>query len=192
MISSVQGLVQYLDQGSVVLEVGGIGVQILVPASVHQVCPGVGKPFLLHTQLIVREDAISLYGFINPEQRELFNTLIKVDGIGPRLSLAILSHLSPEILENAVAAQQSEVLTNVPGVGRKTAEKIVFYLKDRLKAPLMGLSAPSEMDGEVLSALTTLGYSLLEAQAALKAIPADAPENIEDRIRMALRYFAHS
>jgi Holliday junction DNA helicase RuvA len=192
MIASIHGIVQQMDESSIVLEVAGVGFRILIPASVQKACPGIGKSFLLHTQMIVREDAIHLYGFLNPEQRELFNTLLKVDGVGPRSCLAILSHLSPEALQKAVAMQQPELLTTVPGVGPKTAEKIIFYLKDRIKAPVLGIGVPSEIDIEVLTALTSLGYSLLEAQAALKSIPTDAPEDIEERIRMALQYFVHS
>lgn len=192
MIASVHGTVQQMDEGSIVLEVGGVGIKILIPTSVLAFCPGIGKSFLLHTQMIVREDAIHLYGFLNPEQRELFNTLLKVDGVGPRLGLAILSHLSPEVLQTAVATQRPELLTSVPGVGRKTAEKIVFYLKDRLKVPVFGVGVPNEIDGEVLTALTSLGYSVLEAQAALKSIPAGKPEDIEERIRLALQSFVHS
>jgi Holliday junction DNA helicase RuvA len=190
MIASIQGVVQELAEDSLVLEVGGIGVRLEVPLPVIEAAPAIGKSFLLYTKLIVREDAVNLYGFLSREQRELFNTLVKIDGVGPRLAIAILSYLSPEVLQNAVANNQPDVLTIVPGVGRKTAEKMIFYLKDRLEITLVGISPSSEVDDEVVGILTTLGYSMFEAQSALKSIPSDAPEDVESRVRSALQYFS--
>ena len=190
MIASVQGLVQHIDEGSVVVEVCGIGLNIKVPTSVLDNAPSIGRTILLYTHLIVREDAIHLYGFISPEQRDLFNTLLKVNGVGPQLGLAILSHISPEILQSAVANRQPEALTIVPGIGLKTAEKIVFFLKDRLKMPLEELRPALQRDNEVTTVLTSLGYSISEIQAALKSIPDDSPESIEERVRLALQYFS--
>jgi Holliday junction DNA helicase RuvA len=190
MIASVQGLVQHVDEGSIVLETGGVGIRIEVPSSVLETVPAIGKSLLLHTQLIVREDSLNLFGFRNREQRELFNTLIKISGVGPQLGLAILSHISPEILHNAVANNQPEALTIVPGIGRKTAEKIVFFLKDRFELPLVGEHTPTEVDNEVMEVLTGLGYSMAEIQAAMKSIPQDASEEVEERVRLALQHFA--
>ena len=190
MIASVQGLVQHVDEGSIVLETGGIGIRIEVPISVLEASPAIGNSFLLYTQLIVREDSFNLYGFLSREQREHFNTLIKISGVGPQLGLAILSHLSSEILHNAVANNQPEALTIVPGIGRKTAEKIVFFLKDRLEIPIVGVQAPTAVDNELMGVLTGLGYSMVEIQAALKSLPQDAPEAVEERLRLALQYFA--
>ena len=126
MIASIQGLVQHIDEESIVIETGGFGIHVEVPTSVINAAPAVGKTFFLYTQLIVREDSLNLYGFLSREQRELFNTLIKISGVGPQLGLAILSHISPEILNNAVANNQPEALTIVPGIGQKTAEKIIL------------------------------------------------------------------
>jgi len=190
MIASVQGLVQHVDEASVVLETGGIGIRIEVPISVLEVTPAIGNSLLLYTQLIVREDSFNLYGFISPEQRELFKTLIKISGVGPQLGIAILSHISPEILYSAIANNQPETLTIVPGIGRKTAEKIIFFLKDRLEIPIVGEQAPSAVDNEVMGVLTGLGYSMIESQAALKSISQDAPEAVEERVRLTLQYFA--
>lgn len=190
MIVSVQGLVQDIDEESIVLETGGVGVRIEVPLSVIDAAPGIGKTFLLYTQLIVREDSLNLYGFLSPEQRDLFNTLIKISGVGPQLSLAILSHLSPEVLQSAVANNQPETLTIVPGIGQKTAEKIVFFLKDRIEIHLAEVKPTSEVDSEVTAVLTSLGYSMVEVQAALRSIPPDASETVEERVRLALQYFS--
>jgi Holliday junction DNA helicase RuvA len=190
MIASIEGRVQHIDEGAMVVETGGIGFRLEVPASVLNAAPQIGKNVFLYTRLIVREDSLNLYGFISSEQRELFDTLIKISGIGPQLGLAILSHISPEILHSAVANNQPEALTIVPGIGLKTAEKIIFFLKDRLEISLEELKPALERDNEVSAVLTSLGYSMVEIQSALKSIPKDAPDTVEDRVRLALRYFS--
>ncbi len=192
MIASIQGLVQHIDEGAIVVETGGIGLRLEVPSSVLNAAPAVGRSILLYTRLIVREDALNLYGFISPEQRDLFDTLIKISGVGPQLGLAILSNISPEILHSAVANNQPEALTIVPGIGRKTAEKIVFFLKDRLEIALEEMKPIMERDNEVSAVLTSLGYSMVEIQAALKSIPEDASDSLEERVRLALQYFSHT
>lgn len=194
MISSLRGTVLQLNHpDSLVLEVGGVGFKVFVPASVFDELDGVGRPAFLHTYLMVREDALTLYGFSTEEQRALFELLLTVQGVGPKLGLAILSSLSLDVLRRAVAQEQAEVLDRVPGVGRKTAEKIVFTLKDKLGAEI-GLGAitrVSDVDTEVLAALTALGYSVVEAQAAVQSIPkGEAARGVEDRVRLALQYFA--
>ena len=190
MISSIRGVVQHIEEGSLILEVNGIGFRVAITNSVLDAGPEVGKPFFVHTYLVVREDELSLYGFSTSEQLSLYKTLLGISGIGPKLALAILSHLSPDVLRSAVANQQAGVLSQVPGVGKKTGEKIIFNLKDILAAPVVAETLPSELDTEVLDALTTLGYSLVEAQGAVQSIPEDTPEDVEERIRVALRYFA--
>jgi Holliday junction DNA helicase RuvA len=144
----------------------------------------------LFTRLVVREDELRIYGFTTIEQRELFDMLLEVSGVGPRLALAVLSHLAPDVVRSAVVSDQPEALTMVPGIGRKTAEKIVFNLKDRLPAPALEEILPSALDTEVVGALTALGYTLVEAQSAAQSIPEDAPEDVESRLKLALKYFA--
>ncbi len=193
MISSLRGtILQITPPDLVILEVGGVGFKVLAPASVIEELEGVGRTAFLHTQLIVREDALTLYGFSSEDQRGLFELLLTVQGVGPKLALAVLSALSLDVLRRAVAQEQPEVLERVRGVGRKTAEKIVFVLKDKLRVHglEMGLRPVSEADTEVLAALTALGYSVVEAQAALQSIPKGEGATTEDRIRLALRYFA--
>jgi len=191
VIASVRGVVERIGAGELVIDVGGVGFRVAVTSGVLQQAPQVGQPIFLHTAFIVREEAISLYGFPSLEERQLFDLLLQVSGIGPRLALSVLSNLSPELLRTAVAQGQPEILTRVPGIGRKTADKIVFELKDKLEAPALGgLQPPSGADTEVLQALTALGYSVVEAQAALQAIPADAPDMVEERIRLALQHFS--
>jgi len=190
VIVSLRGVVQHIGDDELILEVGGVGLRVAVPRSVLQDMPEVGQPLFLLTHLVVRESSLSLFGFSTTEQKELFELLIQVRGIGPRLALAVLSHLSPDVLRSAVARDQPEVLARVPGVGRKTGQKIIFHLKDRLATPLEDIGVPSEVDTEVLSVLTELGYSLVEAQAALQFIPDSAPQEIEERVMFALKFFA--
>ena len=191
MISSLRGVVQRVGQGEIVLDVGGVGFRLSVPVSVLEQAPEVGQTHFLHTRLIVREESLALYGFESQEQRQLFDLLLQVNGVGPRLALAVLSHLSPELLRASVAHGQADILTRVPGIGRKTAEKIIFHLKDRVVAePTAFGRTPAGGDTEVLQALTALGYNLVEAQSALQSIPTDAPQDVEERVRLALQHFA--
>ncbi len=193
MIASLRGTVLHIAQPSfLVVEVGGVGFKVFVPASVFEGLDGVGRGVFLHTYLIVREDALTLYGFSSEEQRALFELLLTVQGVGPRLALSVLSSLSLDVLRTAVAHEQAEVLDRVPGVGRKTAEKIVFALKDKLGAGevLGALTSVSDVDTEILAALTALGYSVVEAQAALQSIPKGQGKDVEDRLRLALQYFS--
>lgn len=190
MIASVRGIVQHVGLQDVVLDVGGIGVQVVVPQAALDPAPVIGQAMFLFTRLIVREESISLYGFSTQEQREVFDLLLQVNGVGPRLAVTILSHLPPDGLRLAVTADQPAALTKVPGIGRKTAEKIIFHLKDRLAAPEAMASLALEADNDVVSALTTLGYSLVEAQSAVQSISAQAPTDVAARVRLALQYFS--
>ncbi len=192
MISSLRGLIQQIGSDFLILEVGGVGLKVFVPLSVFEHVDGVGKLIFLYTHLIVREDALTLYGFASEEQRALFETLLGVQGVGPKLALAVLSYVSPDNLRRAVGQEQPELLDRVPGVGKKTAEKIIFHLKDKFGPGLpLGTTVPvTDLDTDVLSALTALGYSVVESQAALQSIPRDAPKDVEERVRLALQYFA--
>ena len=191
MIDILTGQVAVLGDDYVVVMVGGIGLRVYVPKTIFDLVSGRGQILTLYTHLVVREDALVLYGFPNEEERTLFETLITVSGVGPRLAVAILGALSVEHLHNAVASESPEILTRVPGIGKKLAQKLVFELKDKLKADLpLGLSSISDVDTDVLATLTALGYSVVEAQSALQSIPRDAPQDVEVRVRIALEYFA--
>jgi len=173
-----------------VLEVGGVGLHIAAPSSVIERVTGIGKPLFLHTYLLVREDALRLFGFSSLEERAIFLELLQVTGIGPRTGLAVLSTLSIDSLRQAVAGNQVEALVRVPGIGKKSAEKIIFHLKDRI-APLPAAeSRISQPDNELLSVLTSLGYSLVEAQSAVQSLEGESTEDVEQRIKLALQYFA--
>lgn len=194
MIATLSGIVRQQTPDQLIVEVGGVGLWVNVPASVAGSVEGLGKPIFLHTHLVVREDSLTLYGFATEEDREMFQTLLGVSKVGPKLALSILSTLSPELLRSAIANQQHDILSKVPGVGKKTAQNIAFNLKDKLAAgmplPAARFTVPlSTHDTEVIDALTALGYSIVEAQSAVQSLPEDTPDDIETRIRLALQYF---
>jgi len=190
MISSISGRISEISEDSLIIELGGLGVRVMVPT--HLITDSqLGHTVALQTYLHVRENELSLYGFESGERRQLFILLIGVNGIGPRLGMAILSFLNSEALRSAVTSEQSEILSQVPGVGKKTAQKIILHLSDRIQ-PLEGgsaLSALHEKDVDLLEALSALGYTVIEAQAAIQSLPKDASDQLEDRLRLALAYF---
>jgi Holliday junction DNA helicase RuvA len=191
MISSLTGRVAEVSEDSLVIELGGLGLRVFVPAPLLEDYSA-GQQLSLQTYLHVRENELSLYGFSNAERRKLFILLLGVNGIGPRLALAILSTLSAEALRSAVTNEQVEILNQVPGVGKKTAQKIILHLVDRVQ-PLEGdtaLSGMHERDADLLEALSSLGYTVIEAQAAIQSLPKDASAELEDRLRLALAYFS--
>lgn len=190
MIDRIQGQVVDRSDHHLTVMVGGVGLRVNVTrTALNKVEHGQVD---LYTHLIVREDALSLYGFSDLQEREIFEILLKVNGVGPRLAVAILNTLSLDQLRSAVSRETPEILTRVPGIGKKTAQKIVLELKDKIGWKLGLDAAPiltSDVDSDVLAALTALGYSIVEAQTAIQAIPRDAPEDIEERVRLALQYF---
>ncbi|MEN6409716.1 MAG: Holliday junction branch migration protein RuvA [Anaerolineaceae bacterium] len=191
MIASLSGEVLEKQAGSLVIGVGGVGLLVGVPASVADHAR-VGEHLFLYTHLLVREDALNLYGFENPETRQLFLLLLSVNGVGARMALAILSMMTVDSIRRAVINEQPELFARVPGVGKKTAQKILLQLQGKVggESTLEAVSRLTDVDTEVLGALTTLGYSIVEAQSALQAIPKDAPEDAEERLRLALQYFS--
>ena len=191
MISILRGNVISQETDGIIVDVNGIGFHVMVPLSLRdRVQPG--EAIYIYTRMIIREDAWILCGFETKEGRELFDLLLTVNGIGPRLAISILSTLTPDTIRRAVFTDQADLFNRVPGVGKKTAQKIVLQLQDKLPsaegiAPYLKIS---DIDTEVLAALTSLGYSLVEAQAALQFIPHDTPQEIEKRLLIALQYFS--
>ena len=191
MIASLTGHVIEKDDNSIVIQIGGFGLQVRVPAGIRDEVQ-VGQTVSLHTYLVVRETELTLYGFPTKEEREFFILLLGVSGVGPRLALAALSTLTPDAIRRAVFNEQAAVFSQVPGVGKTTAGKILLHLKNKIK-DVEGLELVAVLDdvgAEVLAALTALGYSVVEAQAALQSIPKDAPQDVEERLRIALGYFS--
>jgi Holliday junction DNA helicase RuvA len=187
MIASLRGNVQQTGDAWVVIDLGGMGIRVSVPVPLAaRARPG--QTLALFTHLLVREDALALFGFETPDQLAFFELLLGVTGIGPKVALSLLSHFSTDILRQAIVRGAPDRLSGIPGVGKKTAEKIVFHLKDKLTGEA-GTGAPgwSESDTEVVAALTALGYTIVEAQTALQRIPADAPADAETRLRLALQ-----
>jgi Holliday junction DNA helicase RuvA len=191
MIASIQGKILQQGDDYLIILVGGLGIRVNVPRTVFDQIDGPGHPVQLATHLDVKEDSLTLYGFASEEERQIFETLTNISGVGPKLALAILSTLSINQLRNAIAQGESDLLTRVPGIGKKKAEKIAFELKDKIviEGPpeLVGLY---DVDADVLDALVALGYSIVEAQSAIQAIPRDAPDDVEERVRIALGYFS--
>lgn len=190
MIATLRGEITQIEETSLVVEVGGIGMRVHVPATLREQ-KKVGESILLYTHFVVRQDAMSLYGFESQGERDLYTMLLSVSGIGPKLALAVLSSLSIDTVQRAVFNEEYDILNRVPGVGKKTAQRIVLALQDKLKPSdaLEQVAAMSDTDGEVLAALTALGYSVVEAQTAIQSIPKDAPDDVEERLRLALGYF---
>lgn len=193
MIASIEGEVIGLTDSAVIVQVGGgVGLMVYAPSPLRARLRLMDHIFL-HTQLIVREDLLALYGFEIEQEREYFNHLLGVNGVGPRMALAVLSTLSIDAITRAIASEQPEVFARVPGVGKRTAQKILLHLVDRIKAGEglgLGIGAVTSSDESVLEALTALGYSVVEAQTAIQYIPRDAPQDVEERLRLALQYFS--
>lgn len=190
MLATLRGEVTQIEENALILEVGGVGLRVFVPAPLRTKFKA-GEAAFLFTHLIVREDALTLYGFESQADRELFTILLGVDGVGPKAALSVLSTMTLDAVQRAVFADEPDLFSRVPGVGKKTAQKIALHLKDKLKPTdaLAKVAAMSDKDSEVLAALTALGYSVVEAQVAIQSIPKEAPDDVEERLRLALQYF---
>ncbi|HEY4693455.1 MAG TPA: Holliday junction branch migration protein RuvA [Bellilinea sp.] len=190
MIVHMQGEVVAAGLDSLTLQMGGFGVQVFVPAGLAKQSQA-GEMVFLHTNMVVREDSWSIYGFEHEIERDFFILLLAVNGIGPRLALAILSTLSVDVIRRAVLSEQAELFTRVPGIGKKTGQKIVLYLQGKVgeAGEMRETIGTMDIDTEVLDALTGLGYSVIEAQTAIQSIPRDASKDVEDRLRIALQFF---
>jgi Holliday junction DNA helicase RuvA len=185
MIGRLTGTLAEKAPPQVLVDVGGIAYELDVPMSTFYNLPSVGERLSLLTHLVVREDAHLLYGFGSADERATFRQLIRISGIGPRTALAILSGLSVAELAQAVSRQESARLVKVPGIGKKTAERLLLELRDRLAPDLQGRSVSSDAQGDIVQALLALGYNEREAAAALKSLPPDVA--VSDGIKLALR-----
>ena len=189
MIGRIHGVLAEKNPPQVVVVSHGVGYEIDVPMSTFYNLPRTGDEVLLLTHLVVREDAHLLYGFLTAAERTAFRQLLRVSGVGPKVALAVLSGLSVEDLSAALAAQDAARLTKVPGIGKKTAERLVLELRDKLPAPAGTVRAgASPARGDVVNALLALGYNEREAQAAVKQLPTELL--LPDAIRQALKHLA--
>ncbi|MFP6860125.1 Holliday junction branch migration protein RuvA [Pseudomonas sp.] len=198
MIGRLRGTLAEKQPPHVIVDINGLGYELEVPMTTLYRLPSVGEPLTLHTHLVVREDAHLLYGFFEKRERELFRELIRLNGVGPKLALALMSGLEIDELVRCVQAQDTSVLVKIPGVGKKTAERLLVELKDRFKAweTVPGMSnlvvepraggAVSSAENDAVSALISLGYKPQEASRAVSAIKEDGLSS-EDMIRRALK-----
>ncbi|MGP1516822.1 MAG: Holliday junction branch migration protein RuvA [Ottowia sp.] len=190
MIGRLAGLLVEKNPPHLLIDCHGVGYEVDVPMSTFYNLPAAGERVTLLTHLVVREDAQLLYGFGTAAEREAFRHLIRISGIGPRMALAVLSGMSVSELAQTVASQQAGRLTKIPGIGKKTAERLLLELKGKL-APDLGLpgaAAASDAQADIQQALLALGYSEKEAAAALKDLPADA--GVSEGIKLALKKLA--
>lgn len=188
MIAQLTGTVLERQPPQVVVEVAGIGYEVECPLSAFDQLPAKGESVTLLTQLIVREDAHTLYGFMRRSDRALFRELLKVSGVGPRLALAILSGVSSDDFSIMVEAGDAQALTRLPGIGKKTAERLILEMRGRLPEQdgPAGASAPSDAGAEARAALTALGYSAAEALKMVRQV-AEPDQTAEQLIRAALK-----
>ncbi len=189
MIGRLVGTLLEKRPPALLLDVGGVGYEIDAPMSTFYGLPAVGERVILLTHMVVREDAHLLYGFATAAERTAFRALIRISGVGSRTALSVLSGMSVEELAQAVTLQQSALLTRVPGIGTKTAERLLLELKGKLGAALEGVGAAgtgaADSLTDILRALAALGYSEREAAAAAKQVPAGT--GVSDGIRLALQ-----
>ena len=194
MIGRLSGMLLEKNPPQVLLDVGGVGYEIDVPMSTFYNLPKIGEKVALFTQLIVREDAHLLYGFGTESERATFKQLLKVSGVGPKVGLAVLSGMSVNDLAEAVATQESGRLTKVPGIGKKTAERLLLELKDKLKVDVRisvgGAPTIASSASDILNALMSLGYNEKEALYAIKQLAKDV--TVSDGIRQALKLLSKS
>lgn len=194
-VARLRGLVEEKGPDWAIVSVGGMGLLASVPSTTADALV-IGAPASLFTHLHVREDALTLFGFATRDDLVLFEQLISVSGVGPRVALGLLSALEYAQLTSAIAAGRVDALRKVPGIGQKTAERLVLELRDKVTPPAAGIDAapaakPEQRgDAEVVAALMGLGYSQVEASAAAERLPRDGDLPVEDRIRLALSYFA--
>jgi holliday junction DNA helicase RuvA len=192
MIAALRGKVITKGEDHLVIETGGVGFKVYATQDLT-IRTVVGDPIFLFTYLVVREDALSLFGFETEELRDLFVLLLGVNGVGPRIALAILSSMSPDAIRRSVLSEQPDLFARVSGVGKKTAQKIILHLQGKISGEMVIGQEPGtiEIDAQVLDALTGLGYSIVEAQAAIQSISRDSASDVETRIRLALQYFSN-
>lgn len=191
MIDGIRGRVAERGDDWVIVDLGMVSLRVNTTRGTLDAVGGRGEAISLYTHLYLREDVVVLYGFGTREEREVFERLLGVTGVGPRAAQSMLSALNPGALQQAIEAENVDALVRVPGIGRKTAQRVILELKGKL-VPLGAptVAPPSPADGDLVALLVNLGYSAAEASAALRNVPAREGLSDEDRLRAALRHFA--
>ncbi|MEM9774165.1 MAG: Holliday junction branch migration protein RuvA [Chloroflexota bacterium] len=190
MIASISGSILKRGKNHLIVNVGGVGLRINTPQTVLENVGEIGRQIFLHTHLIVRETELTLYGFEKEDELELFEILLAVNGVGPKVALAIISTLSPEMLKSAILREESAALQRVPGIGKKTAQKIMFELQSKLDLTAesaMAVPLVADTDAEVIDFLTSLGFSIVESQTALQKVSKNI-DSIEEKMQVALQF----
>ncbi len=191
MIAGLQGKLESLGSDSAVIDVNGIGFQVYMPTSTLSSLGAIGKEVKLYTHLHLREDNATLYGFASSDELRLFQSLISVSGLGPKLALALLSAMDVEKLTIAIATGSVDILCQVSGIGKKVAERLILELKGKIGVEWLTATAAqlAQENTEVMAALTSLGYSVNEATRAVATLPPSSDLSLEERVRLALQYF---
>ena len=191
MIASISGKVIQLTKETVIMDINGLGFEVFVPKPLLSETEA-GDLLYLYTYMLVREDNIALYGFTSLEEKQLFLQFLAVGGIGPKLSLSILSSLSIDNIRSAILGEKPDYFSRVPGIGKKTAQKIIIQMQGKLPdSDGLAIRSITDVDDAVVDALISLGYSVVEAQTALQTIPKNTPDDVETKLRVALQYFDH-
>lgn len=199
MISYVKGELVVIEEDKVIIDVNGVGFGVFMPAESTNMLPPIGEEIRLHTYMNVREDAMQLFGFLTRDDLEVFKLLIGVSGIGPKGGLSILSQLSADDLRFAVMANDAKTIAKAPGIGKKTAEKLIIELKDKLNIEdvlqksvnqdviTSSVSGTSEIQKEAIQALVALGYGQTDSMKAVKGVAIDEDTTVEDLLKLALK-----
>ncbi len=188
MIATLEGTLEHRGNDSIIVNVGGIGFRVYVSGFTLGQLGAVEGKVILHTHLQLREDDVSLYGFASREELALFRNLVSVSGIGPKVALGLLSALNPQQLVMAIASGNTDLICQAPGIGKKTADRLVIELRDKLEKEWKEVALPSAPEGaDVIAALTGLGYSLTEAARAVSRLSGSEELSVEEKIRMALQ-----
>lgn len=206
MISYIKGPLTAIEEDVIVVEAGGVGMGIHVPLSVLDRLPGIGREVTVYTYFQVREDAMSLYGFLNRQDREMFRQLIGVNGVGPKAALGILSTMTPDDLRMAIVTGDAKAISRAPGIGPKTAQRLILDLKDKISmeevlgnlalpcdvgaSAALGTASMGEAAKEAVQALVALGYSNMEANKAVKQVEVTETMTAEDVLKASLRYLS--
>lgn len=188
MIATLEGTLEHRGNDSIIINVGGIGFRVYVSGFTLGQLGAVEGKVILHTHLQLREDDVSLYGFASGEELALFRNLVSVSGIGPKVALGLLSALNPQQLVMAIASGNTDLICQAPGIGKKTADRLVIELRDKLEKEWKEVALPSAPESaDVIAALTGLGYSLTEAARAVSRLSGSEELSVEEKIRMALQ-----
>ena len=190
MIASLQGIIDAIGTDSMIINVNGVGFKVSVPTSVLSDLGMIGREVKLYTHLHVREDDMSLYGFGSTDELRLFDMLLTVSGLGPKTAMGMLSAMSADQLAMAIASGSTEILTTVPGIGKKTADRLILELRDKVGGVMISTPAgrAAQENADVVMALASLGYSVNEATRAVGTLPAGQKLSLEEKVKLALQY----